>query len=234
MKHSFTWVALLDILQIFNNIYNKKILPETKYMLRKFLRVSTDSINYHMMCCQCNRYLGKQSNLKTKTRCRCGFQVNTSSVGSYFVELDIKYQLGRLFTNENIAESLSYRFNRQKINEDGLEDIYDGKVYKAYYAQNDNLLKNKYNFSYILNTDGYQASDCSKISIWPMYIMLNELPPNLRRENMILDGLWVSKMKPDMNVYMQPFVNQANDLSSNGFKWSWKGEEITSKLFPLG
>ncbi|XP_031782978.1 uncharacterized protein LOC103316437 [Nasonia vitripennis] len=64
--------------------------------------------------------------------------------------------------------------------------------------------------------------------------MLNELPDKLRSNHMILAGLWVAKVEPVMNLYLNSFIDQANQLSSEGFKWYWNGEEKVSKLFPLG
>ena len=51
---------------------------------------------------------------------------------------------------------------------------------------------------------------------------------------MLLVGLWVSKAEPEMNIFLQPFVQQANTLSSEGFQWLNNGEAVISKLFPLG
>ncbi|XP_014237104.1 uncharacterized protein LOC106659202 [Trichogramma pretiosum] len=63
--------------------------------------------------------------------------------------------------------------------------------------------------------------------------MLHELPDYLRKKHTMLIGLWVAKQEPDMTIFLQPFVNQANKLSEYGFKWENKGKEIISKLFPI-
>ena len=55
----------------------------------------------------------------------------------------------------------------------------------------------------------------------------------IREENMMLVGLWVSKTEPNMNLHLQPLVDQANELSYKGFKWEWNGQEIISKFYPL-
>ena len=49
-----------------------------------------------------------------------------------------------------------------------------------------------------------------------------------------LVGLWISKTEPDMKIFLQPFVDIANELSSKGFTWNSNGIEVVSKLFPLG
>ena len=51
---------------------------------------------------------------------------------------------------------------------------------------------------------------------------------------MVLVGLWVAKKEPDMKVFLQPFVDMANELSTKGFSWNCNGRDIISKLFPLG
>lgn len=51
---------------------------------------------------------------------------------------------------------------------------------------------------------------------------------------MILAGLWFQRKEPDMNLFFQPFVEQANKLQNNGFKWNWNNEERVGYLHPLG
>ncbi|XP_033212176.1 uncharacterized protein LOC117169777 [Belonocnema kinseyi] len=82
--------------------------------------------------------------------------------------------------------------------------------------------------------DGCKSEDNSKVTVWPIYITLYELPPRLRKEHVILAGLWVAKNDPPMNIFLKLLVDQADRLSTNGFKWMRNGVEITSKLFPLG
>ncbi|XP_031778567.1 uncharacterized protein LOC116416096 [Nasonia vitripennis] len=64
--------------------------------------------------------------------------------------------------------------------------------------------------------------------------MLHELPDHMRKKNMLLAGLWVAKEEPDMNIFLESLVTQANELSDKGFQWIHNGIKITSKLFPLG
>lgn len=78
---------------------------------------------------------------------------------------------------------------RVKINESNYEDIYDGLVYKSLpetYTQNRNYIT----FSW--NSDGVFLFISSKVSIRPLYLVINELSPELRfkKENAILAGLW--------------------------------------------
>ena len=147
--------------------------------------------------------------------------------------MDVEEQLKKLFSNKTVVTNLQHRFTRVKKNEHALEDIYDGQIYKKF-AKDPHLLENPNNYSYIFNTDGCQTSFNSKVTVWPIYLMLNELPYYLRKQHMILAGLWVAKTEPDMAFFLTPFVDTANRLSSQGFVWNLNGIEVTSKIFPLG
>uniref|UniRef100_A0ABD2XQL8 Uncharacterized protein n=1 Tax=Trichogramma kaykai TaxID=54128 RepID=A0ABD2XQL8_9HYME len=52
------------------------------------------------------------------------------------------------------------------------------------------------------------------MSIWPFYLMVNELPYKLRikKENVILAGLWFGVEKPSENLFMESMIEQLNDL----------------------
>lgn len=50
----------------------------------------------------------------------------------------------------------------------------------------------------------------------------------------LLVGIWVGRSEPDMNVVMQPFVDEANELSENGFSWKHPvNGETKSVAIPL-
>ena len=96
-----------------------------------------------------------------------------------------------------------------------------------------NILNYKWNFSYIFNTDGYQTSDSSKVSAWPFYLKLNELPPKERDNNMILAAIWVNEEKPPMNNFLQSIIQELNEIATDGIQWKMNDEVITSKIIPL-
>ena len=58
----------------------------------------------------------------------------------------------------------------------------------------------------------------SKQSAWPLQIYINKLPYRIRKNNVILCGLWINTKKPVMNLYLQPFVDEIIDLCNNGFQ----------------
>ena len=44
--------------------------------------------------------------------------------------------------------------------------------------------------------------------------MVNELPVHVRTNELILVALWFGKDKPNMNVFLGPFIDQMNTLAT--------------------
>ncbi|KAE8738853.1 hypothetical protein FOCC_FOCC015657 [Frankliniella occidentalis] len=139
------------------------------------------------------------------------------------VVLSLVEQLTQLYARSEFIEDIQYRFKRVKMNPNNLEDIFDGSVYKK--AMQD-LSSEKYNISFMWNTDGVCLYDSSKLQLWPLYLVINELPPEKRfkRENLILVAVYIGESKPNVNVYLKhvyPLVDQLRE----GISVSVAGEE---------
>lgn len=78
-----------------------------------------------------------------------------------------------------MLEKLNYRFTRQKQDKSGIEDVYDGRLYKKLSSEN-GFLSNSDNISLLGNTDGVALVQSSKAGVWPIYYVINELPPRER------------------------------------------------------
>ncbi|XP_011859092.1 PREDICTED: uncharacterized protein LOC105556604 isoform X2 [Vollenhovia emeryi] len=232
-KHYMTWVAILDIINMINKLYNTDVLPNSKYSLFKHFPLAEDTIKVHLFCPSCQRYLGERPKLRSSNIvCHtCEKDIDEATM-SFFVTLNFTYQLQNLLNNPNVSKHLDYRYSRRKENNNALEDIYDGDMYKKYSAAG-NQLDSRWNLSYTFNTDGCQAAKSSKTSIWPIYAMLHELPPEIRSKHMLLIGLWVHKKEPNMNTFLRPFVDEANSLARNGIQWNVNNKIITSKVYPI-
>lgn len=70
-------------------------------------------------------------------------------------------------------------------------------------------------------------------SIWPLLLQINELPQAERSKYMLLARLWFGEKKPDMNTFLNPFVEELNVLSTAGIKWTDpQGNVHTIRIFP--
>lgn len=75
-----------------------------------------------------------------------------------------------------------------KIPSTDIRDVYDGKLYKEHfnskgYFQNvstNDSMTTELHLSLQINTDGVAIFRSSKCSVWPVYAVINELPPHLR------------------------------------------------------
>jgi len=105
------------------------------------------------------------------------------------------------------------------MNQNGYEDIYDGSLYREMMLPN-GILNSQNNISLTWNIDGLPVFSSSKFSLWPCYLVVNELPYRLRqlRENIIIGGLWFGEEKPNMHVYLKPIINELATLERDGIE----------------
>lgn len=78
----------------------------------------------------------------------------------------------------------------------------------------ENFTANENNITFSWNTDGVALFNSSKLSAWPFYLVINELPSELRfnKENMLLVGLWCGQTKPNVDVFVSSFKEDLKQL----------------------
>ncbi|XP_071578684.1 uncharacterized protein [Temnothorax nylanderi] len=113
-----------------------------------------------------------------------------------------------------------------------MSDVHDSLLYKNI-AQNQGCKVLTFNF----NTDGFPIFKSSKNSIWPLSLIINEMPPKCRFQTLILASLWVSKSEPKpkfMNLYLKFFIQQMEKLMNDGITvLNSNNEKIKFVLRPL-
>ena len=146
---------------------------------------------------------------------------------SYFHYIPVKQQieatlsdpkLNRLLTNRDL-ESLQ---NTETVNDITTSKLYKELIGKTCFTGND--------ISLTWNTDGAPVFSSLQFAIWPLQASINELPPHLRCNNMLLIGLWFGG-QPTMNTFLKPFVDECSELQQHGFPFL--NELHTRKVFPL-
>ncbi len=104
-----------------------------------------------------------------------------------------------MFYSLNIQEQLKHIINKFKLSDfvepcqiqSEMHDIVDGQLYKEILNSEDGpLFQRREAFSFLMNTDGISFADKSNLQIWPIFLVINELPLNERFsiENVILAG----------------------------------------------
>jgi len=237
MRHNMTWVAMVDMLDMINKLYGTKVVASSKHFLMKYFDTDKDSAVVHIYCPTCYKYLGTQAFVRENNiaQCDCGEPVSIKgNDSSYFVSVKLESKLKSIMERPGVAEEImTYRFQRRKEHEDNLEDVYDGEMYKRFSAPG-GILAEGNNFSFTMNTDGMNLGCSSTRSAWPIFLYINELAPHNRKKHIVFAGIWVGQKHPNMNIFLSPFVDELNSLSTEGFNWTdGHGIVHNSKVIPL-
>ena len=209
MKHNLTQSAMDDLLVLLTVLLpNGNLIARSYSEFSKFFGKLKHPLRYHYYCSFCLMPLkGTTDNCCANKSCLQDLTAKGSK--SYFVEVPIISQLQTLFSRPGFHDSLLHRF---KWKSGSLRDIYDGRVYKE--LSGNGVLNSPDAISFLINTDGAPVFKSSKVSIWPVYLMINELPLIQRRkkENIIFAGLWFGDRKPIMLSYLEPTFDALNKL----------------------
>ncbi|XP_056001339.1 uncharacterized protein LOC125654602 isoform X1 [Ostrea edulis] len=205
MTHSFTAQMLADTLTVIN-LHLLVGYPALKsvYRFKRYFGYLKSAFIKHHYCSFCLAEI--EADEKVCPNGLCGKTLTNSK--EYFLELPILSQLNAMFTREEFREGLKYKSQRVTRRENNIEDVYDCENYKVLFGEKKTLNENnESHLSFIFNTDGIPIFKSSKTSIWPIFLMVNELPYRMRksRENMLMCGLWFGKSKPDMNMFCNFF-----------------------------
>ena len=108
-------------------------------------------------------------------------------------------QLRRIFTTPKdlIAQS---------PNDIYLNDVNDGEIYKRYTQF---FTFEDQGFTFTINTDGIAVCSKSDLSIWPIYLVVNEFDLRIRfcLENVIM-AAFSAGSKPSFNSFLIPIINE--------------------------
>ena len=104
-----------------------------------------------------------------------------------YVKQDFKQCAFEIFLLANLlflvdpefVNGLKYRFQRVKRANGNIEDVYDGSLYQRESTPG-GFLSEPYNISLKLNTDGVAIFRSSQFGVWPLFLLVNELPPAVR------------------------------------------------------
>lgn len=188
-------------------------LPNTVHKFKNYFKKLRNPLRIHYYCSFCLQYI----ETKTLTVCpngRCLHDLTKKNSVAYFVEIPIIQQLKTFFARPTFYEYLQYRFKRKKKVKDNIAEVYNGKLFKELSAKG--VLSSGDNISFLMNTDGVPVFKSSKVSIWPLYYIINELEYSKRiaRENMLFAGLWFGEKKPAMWTFLRPHMNALKELET--------------------
>lgn len=224
MQNKLTGVCVAGILKLISlHLPQPNNFKASVHHLQSCLSISNLPMNIYFYCSICLEKLESR-----KSKCSKEEEHASNDQRSSFIEIPLLLQLKKLFQRPAFFSNLQYRFKRDN-NGCNISDIYDGDLYKKYFID-DGFLSKTDNISLMWYTDGVPIFTSSNISMWPLYLSVNELPPELRyqRENMLLSGIWVGR-KPVPNMFLEPLVEPLKQLYK-GFQVIPNGEETVHNI----
>lgn len=211
-KHNCVGDAIQQLLSIFAYVLpDKNNVCSSLYSYKKYFNYLQNPIQKHYYCSKCFNSVDN-----CRTNCdnpACKHSRLTKASNPYFIQTSIIKQLQTFFSQDGFYESLQHRFISNS--HDGtLKDITDGLLYQNL-SKNNGPLSKPENISFLLNTDGAPVFKSSHVSIWPIFLTINELEINKRMmpENMLLAGLWFDTIKPSMELFLKPVLEEFKQLS---------------------
>ena len=229
LRHGLSNVAMSDLVELLNLVCRSSCdMPPTKYLMMKSISSRYERRSFHYYCLneKCRAYAKADQNA-----CRyCGTAFSSKKAkkeGCFFIHLPLGDQLWDLLETGYISKNIIVG-ERQASH---ISDIVDGELYKKHGLLGnggDSALSISWNF------DGLLVHETSGASAWPILAAINELKPEVRKDQMLMCGIWYGKSKPLWSTMCQPFVDDLATLSTEGLKWSHPtdGEKVT-RVVPL-
>ncbi|OXA49484.1 hypothetical protein Fcan01_16016 [Folsomia candida] len=228
IRHKVSKAALSDILNLINfHLPHGVSIPTSTYLFDKEIGGDYSRIQKVAYCKDCKVEIKEDDSKCGKCQVPTTFSTCLTR-GNFFVSFDINKSLQDLLQIQTIQKSLAENLTRRQIGAvSEIRDIMNGDMYHRLGLKDNDI-------SCCINTDGVAIFNSSKYSIWPLLISINELDYQLRRKYTILCGLWFGDEKPNFDIFLAPFIQQAIKLSINGVNWMFKDVKKYSRVyFPL-
>ncbi|XP_032457495.1 uncharacterized protein LOC116738648 [Nasonia vitripennis] len=229
LVNSLSVSAMTNLFKMFNRQFSEPILPDTHYILDKLLNPQGNA-EFHAVCTNCSAYIGKFEDVKSVKSCSvCHEKLDLSNIFnvSFFIRINTEHQIALIL---NIYEDhYYYVVSDRNCDDNNISDIYDGNAYRHFKASLPKDEKKSYATG-IVNFDGTRKFECTHCTLWPLFLMINELPVEVRTKKLITCCLWIFNKKPDMNAFLNPFVDVVNGLNHVGIKSTIRGEERSIRL----
>lgn len=229
-----SWTQVDGLLKLVNALFGEAVLPNSKFLLRKiWTNANKEMMNYNFFCENCHRLLlvskkPTQNQQMTCPLCNIVYFSNEMiEKGTFFLIFNLKKQIKNLINIQRTSLLQNLEKIAQKT-EQVLSDITDGHLVRLTRKKLGCAL---HDLTASISTDGSPIFKSSKLSMWPVHIMINELPTITRWQNLLLGGLWFGKGKPDMFLFLNAFVEQFNAIETILWKCFQTGQTLSTKIY---
>ncbi|XP_052212666.1 uncharacterized protein LOC127831685 [Dreissena polymorpha] len=226
-RHNLSDTATEHLIKLINlHIPNNSLLEKNSSKLKEKLGFDADYMKYYFFCNVCKSVFEDNDDQCSTPNCN-GIKLSKRTQ-TYFSSGNVEIQLKEILNRKGILDSIQEVYDREMPLT--INDVTDGSEYKKL-CEDGGFLSNRNNISLTMFTDGIPLFKSSGVSLWPVYLLINEIPRHerFRKKNMVLWGMWQGLGKPNMTLFLKPLVSELNHLYSNGFQMNVGTEEINCK-----
>ncbi|KAL5020963.1 hypothetical protein ScPMuIL_000118 [Solemya velum] len=213
-RHNMSDTALHDLLQLIQLHLPDNNIGETKTdKIKESCGFDSNYLVYHFYCDKCKKLFAKDTD-KCNTP-GCEGSRKEKQCKNYFISGKINVQLKEILERDGIWSSIE---ESRSSTSENISDIKSASGYKKL-QEPGGFLCNTPNITLSLFIDGIPLFKSSSVSLWPVYLLINEIAPKKRfsKKNMLLWGVWQGVGKPNMNMFLKPLVSDLVALYKNGF-----------------
>ncbi|XP_051170591.1 uncharacterized protein LOC127287612 [Leptopilina boulardi] len=215
-------IKLINIIKILAGPLFKN-LEISNYMLNKVMDAPPDNVIFHYYCKECEKEVvhssvksGIKGQKKICQQCQSKNKITLNN-NKYFLTVNFEYQLQLLLKNKEIRDHLvgTVYGNNKRDETSDIRDIQDSKLYK------ETKIKFPNTITYNLSTDGAPVSmgKSGVRSFWPLSVIINDLPPEIRFKHILLVGMMMVTSEPPphlMKLFIDKFKEDAFRLHTIG------------------
>lgn len=209
IRHGANGIALEDLLNLVNCHLPEPLHPSKYLFLKNFPNIAKLVKYYYCIkCLSLLKFEGRQS-IDCPNCQYCNIKSVLKQNGNYFIYIPIKEQLRQL-----LSTNIFHKLQRVRTRDDDIfSNVTSGKVYQSMV---ENQIISDLDITLQWNADGVDTFKSSKVSMCPIQIAINELPYQVRKDNIILAALWSGPTKPVVDIFLKPFVDELRDLHEHG------------------
>lgn len=220
LKHNESLECLMDWVKLFNTrLENCEKLPQGKVQFLNLFRENRDifDIFFFVKYDRCQKCTKIQPDQKKGLKCcHCDAVLKTNET-NFFVIIPVEKQIEQSI-EQNWAEISKFDTSESETLK-SYRDAHDGTILRnilnLYKDSDFNIL------SLCLNVDGANKFKSNSLSVWPIQLSQNYLPPHIRfvPQNIIVNGLFFHKSgdgnELSFHEYMMPLITELNRLSTD-------------------
>lgn len=209
-RHNLSQTALSDILDFIQiHIPDENIAETSVSKLKDECGFGPNQLQYHLYCDGCKKMFNDNDICQTPN---CTGSKQNLELKKYFVTSKLEEQLQDILERPRLWD-LVEQSNACSFENDVISDIKSGTGYLKL-KQPGGFLHKSTNITLTLFTDGIPLFSSSSVSLWPVYLLINELPPHEDKYVALGD---LARSRKAKNVY----VSTTTSAGSYSFIQRW-------------